>query len=252
MADAAFEDPRLARLYDLLEGARPDLGPYLALAARFEATRVLDLGCGTGTFACLLARRAVAVTGVDPARASLDVARGKPFADRVRWVAGDASAVAPQTPDRWGGSPLQVDLVTMTGNVAQAIVAEEAWRGALGVARTVLAPGGRLVFETRRPDREAWRQWTPDATRRHLDLPSGDHLEVWTEVLDVRPPLVTFRRHYRFGTEPSPLWSDSTLRFRTRGEVEATLAEAGLEVEGVGDAPDRPGLEYVFMTRRPG
>jgi len=35
-------------------------------------------------FALLLAERGVEVVGVDPAGASLDVARGKPGADRVR------------------------------------------------------------------------------------------------------------------------------------------------------------------------
>jgi 2-polyprenyl-3-methyl-5-hydroxy-6-metoxy-1,4-benzoquinol methylase len=38
---------------------------------------VLDIGCGTGTFALMLAKRGLEVTGVDPAEASLDVARTK-------------------------------------------------------------------------------------------------------------------------------------------------------------------------------
>lgn len=71
--DAIFAVPRLAEIYDLLEGERDDLGPYLAMAAEFGARRVLDVGCGTGTFACLLAERGLDVTGVDPAAASLDL-----------------------------------------------------------------------------------------------------------------------------------------------------------------------------------
>ena len=45
------------------------------------ARSVLDVGCGTGTFACLLAQRGIDVIGVDPAGASLDIARRKPYAD---------------------------------------------------------------------------------------------------------------------------------------------------------------------------
>jgi ubiquinone/menaquinone biosynthesis C-methylase UbiE len=70
---------------------------YAALMDELGAHSVLDLGCGTGTFACLLARRGKEVTGVDPAVAALAVARRKPAADRVRWLAGDAGSLPPPT-----------------------------------------------------------------------------------------------------------------------------------------------------------
>ena len=90
--DAIFAEPRLADIYDLIEPDRPDLLPYLALVEAFDAHSVLDIGCGTGTFACLLAERGIRVTGLDPAPASLAVAKRKAFADRVRWVAGTAAS----------------------------------------------------------------------------------------------------------------------------------------------------------------
>ncbi len=73
-----FEHPRLAAIYDALDADRSDLGVYLGIAEELGARRVLDVGCGTGTFAILLADRGFEVTGVDPALASLDVARAKP------------------------------------------------------------------------------------------------------------------------------------------------------------------------------
>lgn len=82
------------------------------LREELGARRVLDVGCGTGTFAILLADRGCEVTGVDPALASLGVARAKPGGDGVRWILGDARSL----------SRLQADLATMTGNVAQAMV----------------------------------------------------------------------------------------------------------------------------------
>ncbi|MDQ2876634.1 MAG: methyltransferase domain-containing protein, partial [Actinomycetota bacterium] len=51
----------------------PDLDAYAALAVELGARSVLDIGCGTGTFACLLARRGIAVTAVEP-RCALDPA----------------------------------------------------------------------------------------------------------------------------------------------------------------------------------
>lgn len=78
MADAIFEDPRLAQIYDALDGDRTDLEAYLDLADEFDAHSVLDIGCGTGTLACRRAQRGLKVTGIDPAAASLEVARHKP------------------------------------------------------------------------------------------------------------------------------------------------------------------------------
>jgi ubiquinone/menaquinone biosynthesis C-methylase UbiE len=107
MADEIFEHPRLVAVYDALEGDRTDLDSYLDLADELRARRVLDVGCGTGTFALLLVARGFEVTGVDPALASLNVARAKPGAERVRWIHGEATALP----------RLEADLATMTGNV---------------------------------------------------------------------------------------------------------------------------------------
>src|SRR5688572_26281543 len=119
--DAIFDDPRLARVYDPLDPDRSDLDAYLAIADDLGATSVLDVGCGTGTFACLLASRGLEVTAVDPARASLDVARAKPGADQVSWLLGDATTL----PD------LEVDAAFMTANVAQVFLTDAAWSSTL-------------------------------------------------------------------------------------------------------------------------
>jgi hypothetical protein len=55
-----------------------------------------------------------------------------------------------------------------------------------------------------------------------------------------------------FESDGAVLTSDSTLRFREREEVEATLVGNGFSVEDVRDAPDRPGREFVFYARRNG
>jgi 2-polyprenyl-3-methyl-5-hydroxy-6-metoxy-1,4-benzoquinol methylase len=58
------------------------------------AHTVVDIGCGTGSLVVRLAGLGLRAVGVDPAAASLDVARAKPGAERVTWVDGDATAVA--------------------------------------------------------------------------------------------------------------------------------------------------------------
>ncbi|MFI6850954.1 class I SAM-dependent methyltransferase [Streptomyces sp. NPDC050416] len=241
MADECFRHPRLAAVYDPLDPDRADLEPYLRMAEEFGARRVLDVGCGTGVFALLLAERGVDVVGVDPAGASLDVARGKPGGERVRWIHGDATTLP----------PLTADLATMTGNAAQAVVDPEDWRRTLRGARTALRPGGRFVFETRVPDRRAWEEWNREATYAVTDVLGVGDVESWVDLLDVRGPLVTFRWTYVFAADGQVLTSESTLRFRERDEVEAELVAQGYAVEGVRDAPDRPGREFLFVARRP-
>ncbi len=240
MTDAVFSDPRLAAVYDTFDGDRADLDPYLSLVEELGARTVLDVGCGTGSFACLLAGRGVQVVGVDPAAASLDVARRKPGADQVRWLLGDAGTLP----------PLQVDLATMTGNVAQVFLTDEEWTATLGAIRAALRPGGRLVFESRRPERQAWREWTRERSWTRAVVPGVGPVETWVEVTDVRGGLVSFRWSFVFGADGAQLTSDSTLRFRSREELGDSLATAGFSVQDVRDAPDRPGHELVFIARR--
>ena len=241
MPDLAFEDPRLAALYDAFDADRSDLDVYLAIARELGARRVLDVGCGTGTFAILLAREGFEVTGLDPARASIDVARGKQGAESVRWIVGDASAL-PQ---------LEVDLATMTGNVAQAITDPDAWAAALRSVFEALRPNGRLVFETRDPAYRGWQGWTRDRTHQVVDVEDVGEVEQWTELMDVALPLVSFRTTFLFRASGDVLASDSTLRFRQRTELEEQLRAAGYVVDDVRDALDRPARELVFFARRP-
>lgn len=239
MADAIFEHPRLVAIYDVLDPDRSDLEVYAALTAELGARRVLDIGCGTGTFALMLADVGLEVTGVDPAAGSLEVARGKPGADRVRWVHGDTRSLP----------PLQVDLATMTANVAQAIVDPADWSATLDGAHDALRPGGHLVLETRDPVYRGWQEWTRDASHAVTDVP-GDRVETWVELTDVSLPLVSFRHTWVFASDGAVLTSDSTLRFREQEEVVADLADHGYAVEEVRDASDRPGRELVVLARR--
>ncbi len=241
MADECFAHPRLAAIYDPLDTDRSDLDAYLRIVAEVGARRVLDIGCGTGVFALLLADRGIDVVGIDPARASVDVARAKPGGDRVRWICGDATALP----------PLRADLATMTANVAQAIADPHAWQKTLRGAYEALRPGGHLVFETRDPAKRAWEKWTRENSYRVTEVPGVGPVENWVELIEVSLPLVTFRWTYVFAADGQVLTSDSTLRFRDREEVETDLVAHGYVVQDVRDAPDRPGKEFVFLARRP-
>lgn len=240
MPDAIFANSRLARIYDNLDPDRSDLDVYAEIATEFGARSVLDVGCGTGTFGLLLASRGVHVIGVDPAGASLDVARAKPGASGVRWLHGDATSLP----------PLQVDLATMTGNVAQVFRADDEWEATLRGVHAALRPGGRLVFETRDPARQAWLGWTREQSSTRTEIPGAGIVRSWHELTEVRGELVSFRTTVVFEADGTTLMSHSTLRFRGRDDIAQSLAAAGYRVDEVRDAPDRPGLEFVFIARR--
>lgn len=242
MVDDIFEQPRLVAIYDALDPDRSDLDVYARIAGELGARQVLDVGCGTGTFALLLADRGLDVIGLDPAGGSLIVAQAKPGADRVRWIHGDATSLP----------PMQVDLATMTANVAQAIVDQAEWEETLRGVRAALRPGGRLVFETRDPTYRAWEEWNRTASYGSTEIDGVGKVESWVEVTKIDGPLVSFRWTCVFDSDGEVLTSDSTLRFRERDEVEATLIAHGYAVDEVRDAPDRPGRELVYFARRSG
>ena len=139
MDEGLYRDAALARFYDLDNGWTADRTFCLRLAAGKAA--VLDLGCGTGDLAIrIAAEQRAAVTGVDPARAMLDIARRKAGAARVRWVEADA---------RWLDLGQRFDLIVMTGHAFQALLTDQDRALALAAVARHLAPGGCFVFDQR-------------------------------------------------------------------------------------------------------
>ena len=241
MTDAVFGEPRLAAIYDAFEGERRvDLDHYLAIAAEFGARSLLDVGCGTGILARRAAGQGMEVTGVDPAGASLDVARGQPGAEGVRWLHGDAT----------GLPEIQVDLATMTANVSHVFLTDGDWAATLRGVHAALRPGGHLVFEVRDPAHRVWQRWTRENTYQSLDVPGVGRVETWWDLGEVTGPLVSYRRTYVFA-DGATVTSDSTRRFWTRAEIEDSLAAAGYALAEVRDAPDRPGREWIYIARKP-
>ena len=137
----------------------------------------------------------------------------------------------------------------MTGNVAQVFLSDDEWAATCSAAcERRWRSDGHLVFEVRDPDRRAWTAWNRER-RRRIEVPSVGVVDSWVDLTEVDLPLVSFRWTYRFERTGDEVVSDSTLRFRTRPEVERSFGDAGFRVVDVRDAPDRPGLEHVFIAR---
>ncbi|CAN7282235.1 class I SAM-dependent methyltransferase [Rhizobium sp. LjRoot98] len=217
MPDLHYEEPSLAELYDLDSGWSLDRDFYLALAGK-APQRVLDLGCGTGLLCDAYAALGHVVTGVDPARAMLDIARQKPNGDRIDWV--QAAAQHFRSPERF-------DLIIMTGHAFQVFLDDSDVLAVLATIRQHLAPGGMIAFESRNPAIDWPARWNRDA-----DLAAEGHsIRQSRRVSRMANRRIAFDTHYELPGRT--LVSSSELLFLSRTEIEDHLTASGLRAEAV-------------------
>jgi SAM-dependent methyltransferase len=231
-----YATPELARHYDADNPDRRDFRFYLRLADELGSRRVIDLGCGTGALCTALVAPRREVLGLDPQATMLDLARGRPGADQVRWLHGTAADL----PDGCA------DLVVMTGHVAQYFLDDAAWREVLGEAHRALQPAGRIAFEIRNGRREAWRDWASASPRPT----AAGTVQVSVAIEQDR---VT---HVGRIVQDEEVWTTTeTLRFPAWSAVESGLTAAGFTIEWRwGDFDGRPVSddcpEWVVLARR--
>ncbi len=86
----SYTDAEVAELYNALYPWGPSDAFYLPLV--LASASVLDVGCGTGTMLHLARSdgHAGRLTGIDPDRAALDLARRR---GDIEWVEGTAAAM---------------------------------------------------------------------------------------------------------------------------------------------------------------
>jgi hypothetical protein len=75
-------------------------------------------------------------------------------------------------------------------------------------------------------------RWTSENRASVVD-PAAGPITTWSEVLDVRDGVVAYANHYLFAATGEELISRAQLRFRTRAELNRSLADAGFAVECV-------------------
>ena len=176
--------------------------------------------------------------GLEPALASLEIAKQKPNSDKIRWIHGDIKKLP----------AMKVDFAVMTANVAQVFLTDDSWVETLIGARQALTSNGHLVFEVRDPSQKAWLNWNRENTYQKLNVPGEGFVEGWCELLGATSDLVHFRWTYVFESDGEVISSDSTLRFREKDAISSSLEQCGYQVLDVRDAPDRPGKEWVFIA----
>lgn len=207
----------LAPFYDLgWSGFAERYAAFLEKALEpcgLERARVLDLGCGTGSLALVLARAGHEVHGLDASEAMIRLARAK---------AEEAGARVAFSVQRLEDFTAQgpFDLVTCTFNTLNYLLAPDTVRSVFVRVERALSPEGCFVFDTN----------TDCLYRRH-------HHGTWEH----RFPGVTITHELEFDTGTG--MASTVLRFDGGGverhtqrcygleEVTALLAAAGLRIE---------------------
>ncbi|WP_423395042.1 class I SAM-dependent methyltransferase [Burkholderia sp. LMG 21824] len=215
--EALYTDPRLVAVYDLFNAGDRDFAFYASVIGTARQ-RILDLGCGTGTFARRLAAAGHDVVAIDPAPAMIDYARRQRDADAVRWIACDLAGLPPDA---------RFDAVVMTGHAFQCLLTDDDIDATLRRVRHVLADGGRFLFDTRNPRVEPWRAWTPEHSARSVESRESGVVDLHHAVRAVDGAIVTFDTYYRFRRDDTLLTNTSRLRFIAQPELQARIVAAG-------------------------
>ncbi|MEL7583885.1 class I SAM-dependent methyltransferase [Brevibacterium casei] len=229
--------PWIVELYDDDNPAGRDHRYYRGLADRLGALSIIDLGCGTGLLTRTLARKDRQVVGIDPSQTMIDAARRSDPVRSVTWIVGDSSAIDMH----------DVDLVVMTGNVAQHIPDPD-WERTLSDLHRAMRPGAVLAFESRNPAAQAWLDWHQSEPSRR----STAHgvLEEWSEVVDRGSGIIEASFFNRFVEMNELIVEHETFVFRTQSAITDQLDRAGFAVDAVhGDWQRTPfdGTQGLFV-----
>jgi SAM-dependent methyltransferase len=209
--------------YDLSLEDRGDLPFWASMARRWNARRILELGCGTGRVTSVLSTYAW-TTAADLLIEMLQ--RAREHAPRARFVAADL---------RETSFASKFDLVILADDPMAHLTASEDRLGVLQRVADHLEPDGRLVLDGLYRSPERVSLVAPRAILRDGEL-LFTIAESWTPAQESSLWNATYR--YEMGSTITEV--TTVLRSWSSEEI-ALLPECGLEVEALwGDFDERP------------
>lgn len=155
-----------------------------AFARRYaEHRRVLDLGCGTGFGAALLAEVAEQVTGVDVSLDAVEFARNHYQAPNLTFEQADAAAA----------STRRFDVIT----AFEVIEHLEDWRGLVRASREQLSHGGLLFVST--PNRPFYAEARGESGGNPFHVHEFDHAEFREALTEAFPHVTVLVQNHSSG-----------------------------------------------------
>lgn len=255
-------DSLFVRAYDVFSrGGFPQVAGDVAFYVRLAQEtggRVLELACGTGRIAVVLAENGFDVTGVDISEGMLTVARRKatecpaPVRDRLTFVRQDMTCL--ETEGRFS-------LVFIPFRSFQHLLTVGLQRKTLNAVAHHLAPNGRLALNLFDPRLDLLLDTSPPPPEISTIDPLTGHRFV-AEILRTRfDHLVQIRRdlwRYREMDSDRKVLDEDTremaLRWTYRHELRYLLELCGFAVEAeysdFAGAPAAYGKELVVVARR--
>ncbi len=247
---------RLAPGYDRMTDFASRVGQagrlVSALGERFGPTPHvgIDLGCGTGAYACALAAAGFRAAGLDLAEDMLTQARANAarLGLQVRFACGPLEALP--EPFR----PGTAGLILCLGNTLPHLLDPQDLHRALCGIAALLAPTGLAVLQTLNYDRLLARQERVVSVDRDAEATFVRFYDFLPDGL-VRFNLLRTTWEGRQG-RPEPLLTVHLRAYR-RDELEAAVARAGLSVAlGAGDTAltpyDPSAADTLLLVLRPG
>ena len=227
-----------AEQYDLLYGEKDYPGECDLLQGIFRRFSdvpvrvVLDMGCGTGGHAVLLAERGYRVTGIERSPDMLRVAHDKAGTANVevRWVEGDIRQAE-------AGGPYDAALLMFAVLGYQVTNAEVL--AALGNAHRHLRAGGLLIFDTWYGP--AVLNTRPGDRIKVIEDGAGQIIRAATSTLDTRLHLCTVEYQlWRLAGErvTSRTQEVHRMRFFLPMEMELFLSSAGFDLLSLSAFPE--------------
>lgn len=218
-----FSDPRLVAIYDIVNPIDSYQNFYVKTIKELSPKSIADIGCGSGLLTYELAKNGFQMIGIEPSASLLELARKRSGENNIKWVKGYIEKLQSE----------KVDLVIMTGHVAQFYLSDKEWESALTIVHSSLLSGGHFIFESRNPLVPIFESWPTQVSPRTIIDPVAGEVNWWANILEKKYNKISYELHYQFFNTHEELVSKNELVFRSREEILQSLLKVGLKIEKI-------------------